>query len=561
MSDEAHRDLVAFEAEADLRMQALSLWGLPYRSIYSAALLAADNAFSGGRFGNNHRAPEPDKGGTMLARLSYWRPYLQRCTRDIGADLANALGLLSAQAYQEIADALLYSHFCELMPFVHRKTFVVERTAMGFYLSYPNEAAARYEALDVVSSELALTALVGQFRYEPVPLLKMVETWPRVDTGSFNTMLRQAYNFHLQNVREDAFIGADVYERVLGFRHDEFIRVRAAVMAYASWCLGMANAAEAHSYGAKGEKQAHFRNECLEWLVPLLRRDMVYGTIQQLADVSAEEINAILGYFEDDPFCAGGVSGEGYLAPFNTYDGSVLISPRAMHLMMPERNILYVLNKRDRTRFDDLVSAELEPSLLVHARSLLDRLPGVETRANVHWRNGEIDLLAFCRGTNTALQIQAKAAIPPAGARMTRQAETNTHAAVRQLAVFERLLAVEKDAVVQSAFGGGALDVRWGSCVLSRSSFGTASAWEAIGDRAAMNLTLMKLVVSQLEAESAVDLTTVPGRAAQALRDIADEGIQAWVEEPLNVFGTIIVVPLLRLNNRAIARRRAAILG
>lgn len=556
MPETPYDALTAFEKQADERMQGLSLWKLPYRSVYSAALLGADAAFSGGRF-QDHREPDPDKGGAMLARYSYWRPYLRQCTRDIGADIADALGVVTADTHREITKALFYSHFCELMPFVHKKALAVERIPAGFHLRYPNEAAARFEALDVVASELALTALAEHFRYDPRPLLRMVETWPRIAAADLHSVLWQAYAFHLDNVREDPFIGAHAYERVLGFRHDEFVRVRAAMMAFASWCLGMANAAEAHAIGTEGREQDRFGNECFEWLAPLLRRDFVHGTIQQLAEVPPDRVAEVLSYFEEDPFAERGVSGEGYLAPVNTYGDFVLISPRAMHQMTPERNILYTLNKLDRRRFDELVSAELEPSLLAHAKQLIDSIPGVEARTNVHWRGGEIDLLAFCQMSNSAIQIQAKAAIPANGARMTRQLETNTRTAVRQLQGFENLAVGEKDAVIQTAFGLRVQNVRWASGVLSRSSFGSVPAWEAIGEKAAINLPLLKLVTQELAAGPNADLATVPERATRILEEIANEGVRGWEDQALDVFGTPIVIPLLRLDNGVISRWRA----
>lgn len=555
MSDDAYRALLKFEGEADEYMKSLSLWSLPYRSVYSAALLAADASYSGGRFGE-HREPDRDKGGTMLARYSYWRPYLRKCTQDIGANIADALRFVTDEVRLELTQALQYSHFCELMPFAHRQALVVERTDSGFRLRYPSQTAADFEALDVIASELALSAVVKNFKYDPRPLLEMVQTWPHTRMSTLDPMLRQAYDFHLGNIREDAFIVAGSYERVLGFQRDEFLRVRAAMMAFSSWCLGMAYAAEAYAIDAKDIMQDYFGNECLGWLVPLLRRDMVYGMITQLAGVTADRVEAILRFFEDDPFSPDGVSGDGYLAPIINFGESILLSPRAMHQMTSERNILYVLNKRDRGRFNELVSAELEPSLLAHAKKLLDRIPGVETKTNVLWDSGEIDLLAFCSATNTACQFQAKAAIPANGARMTRQVESNTLTAVRQLQDFERLPTSKKDAVIRAAFGVRANNVEWASGVISRSSFGTALAWEAVADRAAMNLPLLQLVVEQLETERNNDLTTFPLLAAQILRKIADEVIVGWRDETLEVFGTTLVVPLLQLNDRAIAERR-----
>ncbi|KAB0267265.1 hypothetical protein [Microvirga brassicacearum] len=74
-----------------------------------------------------------------------------------------------------------------------------------------------------------------------------------------------------------------------------------------------------------------------------------------------------------------------------------------------------------------------------------------------------------------------------------------------------------------------------------------------------MNLPLLKLVTEQFEVESSADLATVPERAARLLAEIADDGILGWENQPLDVFGTDIIIPLLRLNNGAISRWRAAV--
>ncbi len=549
----AYCELVAFEKKADEQMQNLSLWKLPYRSVYSTALIAADAVISGGRF-KLQRKSDFDKGGAMLARYSYWRPYLRSCTNEIGANLANALSVFAADEYREVGHALLYSHFCELMPFVHRKNLEVEIVSGGFRLYYPSESASRYEALDVIASELALTALNGHFKFDPLPLLRMIETWPHVNGADFYAVIQPAYSFHLGNICEDAFMSEQAYERVLGFQHAEFIRVRAAMMSLASWCLGMANAAEARSMQSKGAKRDRFGNECLEWIAPLISRSFVYGFIQQLSKVSEGRVAEILRYFEDDPFSEVGLSGEGYLAPVIAYDDYVLLSPHAMYQMTPERNILYVLNKLERKRFNDFASAELEPSLLIHAEELIKSIPGIKVKTNVNWRNGEIDLLAYCQATNSAIQLQAKAAIPAVGARMTRQLESNSLTAVRQLQAFEQLSPDEKDALIMSVFGVQAYNVAWSSGIISRSSFGSATAWEKFGNRAVMNLPILKIATAKIKEIDHVDLSKFAEFTRDIIEEIYSKVVVGWEDQPIDVFSTNIIAPLLRLNNLSLSQ-------
>ncbi len=67
--------------------------------------------------------------------------------------------------------------------------------------------------------------------------------------------------------------------------------------------------------------------------------------------VPRNRVNKILGFFQEPAVGGTTISGEGYLAPIQVLGDTFLLSPRSLHLMTPERNILYVLNKVDNDRF------------------------------------------------------------------------------------------------------------------------------------------------------------------------------------------------------------------
>jgi len=551
--------LKAFEKEADKAVAALSIWGLSFRALYSSMLLIADAAFSGGRF-TGHRPPDVEKGGTTLARLSLCRDYLSRTGATPRKTLRKDLETVTQQKYAEIGKTLIYAHFSELMPFAHRGAFRVEQTGDGFRLSYPTEDAERFEALDVIASELALTALDNDFRVDAACYLRMIDTWPREGGKDFITSLRAAFNFHLNGVHENIFVGATAYERVLGFTHNEFQRVRAALMAYATWCLNMAKAAEAGAIQERGKTQARYIRTVYEWVAPLHTSKQVLSVIDQLTKVPRNRVNKILRFFQEPAVGGQTISGDGYLAPIQVLGDAFLLSPRSLHLMTPERNILFVLNQIDRKQFDELVSAELEPSLLAHARPIFEALPGVVSKPNVIWDGREVDLIAYCQKTNSAVQVQAKAAIPANGARMTRQVEANTLKAVEQLQKIDDLSPAAKDEMIRKEFKVQAENVRWSSAVLSRSSFGTVKAWQAMEGRAALNLQLLQGIANAAAGEEAFDLATLPEQAMKSMSDIAEKGVVSWREETLDVFGTKIKIPLLELDNEEITRYRAELL-
>ncbi|WP_287291557.1 hypothetical protein [Mesorhizobium sp.] len=110
-----------------------------------------------------------------------------------------------------------------------------------------------------------------------------------------------------------------------------------------------------------------------------------------------------------------------------------LSSSRIRESAIRSGNVLYSLVQTDKKKFDNVVSRHLEPTLLEDASRFLSGLPGVEIRKNVHWERGEIDILADYEASNSAFQLQAKAGMPPQGARMVAQVESRTLKAAKQV--------------------------------------------------------------------------------------------------------------------------------
>jgi Holliday junction resolvase-like predicted endonuclease len=129
--------------------------------------------------------------------------------------------------------------------------------------------------------------------------------------------------------------------------------------------------------------------------------------------------------------------------------------------------------RTDKKTFNNVVSSHLEPALVEEAAKLLSELAGVEVRKNVNWDKGEIDLLAYHEASNTAFQLQAKAGVPPQGARMVAQVESRTLEAAEQVNRFLSLSGDEKDEICSSAIGRTLSGVSWSSGILVRTCLGT----------------------------------------------------------------------------------------
>ncbi|MFK5598306.1 hypothetical protein ACFZ8E_15125 [Methylobacterium sp. HMF5984] len=550
MSAEA---LYEFEAYVDKFIAGIPLWEAPLRTVMSNYILVADSLFNGPRFMLGG-SPDPDKGSELLSRLSYLSNFLRKTRPDVGANLLDALNALRVDELDQIKLTLAYAHFCEIVPQVRNGHLSVKEVPGGFKLVHPNPEFTIYEELDVVASELSLGFVNDMHRRDPRAFLKLANDWPHLQTSELKGVLASAYAHYCHHVSEERYLGEEVYLPALGFDNRSLRDFRAAFMAFCSWCLGMSAAAEAEGLHTRGSKALHWHSECVEWAAPLLKSDFVYNTIHELTGIHIETIKTIASYYTDDPFGELGMSsGEGFSAPITVLGSHLLISPRAATTMMAERNILYVLNRRDRRRFDNLVSQSLEPALLEAAESLF-RLSGYKNiQRNIVWKHGEIDLLVYDEITNTALHVQAKAPIPPQGARMTRQVETNTIKAIAQINVFEDQTSSFKDDIVRKTFGHEASDVRWASAVLTRSSFGTSKAWISLKKIAPLNLPLLRFSLESLCGEGYRDLSRIPEFSNNIVRYIAEHVSQGWEDQILHLFGKSIEYPSLNLDYRRIA--------
>jgi len=223
--------------------------------------------------------------------------------------------------------------------------------------------------------------------------------------------------------------------------------------------------------------------------------------------------------------------------------------------MLSGRNVPYALNRVDQKTFDDHVSHDLEPQLLKQATPILRRMPNVRVVTNHVWDGGEIDILAYSTVTNTGLHFQAKAALPPQGARMVQRVEGRSREGLSQLKAFRVLPAEKKDAVLSAALGMPVHDVGLADVLLCRSGIGTHQAWSELGHVLPLNLTLLQAIVDQLEREkrSPADFSTV---GHQLLDEVCRATIRGWSRGSLTMGDTTLTLPLLDLDNQALQSYR-----
>lgn len=560
MSD-ASEEFLKFEVHSDAAVAKLSLWQQPIRSILSALYLSADTKFVGGRF--NRKVQRDDEVGTaMISRMSYVSGFFDKCPQLIGADIDDVLSVIDKVFLADMEELLGYAHFCEIMPLVHRGFFSVERRTSGFHLDHPSLEFMEHEETDILMSEMVLPHDVAPPPYPIEHCLRMVKAWPRIPADELIRVLRPAYNHYIKNIVELPLLDDDAFAKSFGFARQEFLGMRAALMGYADFCLGMADAAELLSIRAFPRyRRAALEREAREWASPLLDRNHVIGVAAGVAGVEpsvAEKIVDLFTIILGDITKSGG--GEGFFPPFLRIDNALLFSPHAVKRMMPERNLLYRLVRTDQKTFDNIVSSHFEPSLLKDAIESLSSMDGVEVRQGVRWQDGEIDLLAFHEPTNSALQIQAKAAVPPQGARMVAQIESRTLEAAKQIKRFLDLNGGEKDKICSLAFGRKLEKVTWSSGVMVRTCLGTEKAWKGIAGYVPLNPVLLKAAIKRMTGENG-SFAQIEAVVEDEMKGLRTKALLGWHRKSFRLFGETIELPLLSLDHDAISAFRKAALS
>lgn len=553
----ALEELKEFEKRADIEIAKLSIWKLPIRSILSSIYVSADGQYVGKRF--SRRSPKNDEVGTeMLMRMSYISRFFKECPREVGSDIDDALSVVNDQFVADIVQLLAYCHLCEIMPLVHRGHFTVERHPKGFALRHPNERFRVHEESDTLMSEMSLPHDLMAPPYPIESCIRMTKAWPDIPGEDLVRVLKKAYDHYLEYIFESPLLSDESFQVSFGFSRADFIRIRAALMAYADFCLGMADAAEVLSGRAfTRPKREHLQREVREWVAPLLSRNHIVGIAAGLSTVEPSMAEKIIDLFTINPDTvdASGV-GEGFFPPFLRLQDSLLFSPHALKRTMPERNLLYKMVRTEKPTFDNVVSCHLEPALVERAAQLLSELHGIEVRTNVNWEKGEIDLLAYHEDSNSALQLQAKAGVPPQGARMVAQVESRTLEAASQLERFLGLTGAEKDEICSSAIGRKVSDVSWISGVLVRTCLGTEKAWSGIREFVPLNPLLLQVALKRVSEGGEFTFLKLGKIADKELGRFRSSAILGWENKTLALLGEEIQLPLLRLNSPEIWRYR-----
>lgn len=556
----------AFEKRVDADLLSRPILRLPIRAVVTSLHLVVDSLAHGDRRRRGN-PPDMERASAAASRLSYLVPALSSCPADpIGVNAQDAL-----EAYAEADPTaeqgqflLLYGHFSELMPEYWKKYYTVEGDAStGFRLTHTSADFAEQEKRDFILTELSKAHgfnppadLASEFDL-------LAKTAPRIDARQQMLLTRMYYQHYVQAIIEPPLITDAGFQEAAGVDMREFQRFRAALFAVSDFCLGMAAALSRRAQRSWLCGRRRATQEMYKWVSVFWKADFFLSLVGHFSGIERPTLERLLGFYTWD-FSRGTEesqhAGDGFFPPLLQLGDAYLFNPNLVKLFLSWRNLIYGVKEAEKGRFNDFISHHLEPALVGAAVTVLNRIPTLQVVANAKWEKGEFDILAFSEVENTALHIQAKAAIPPQGARLVQSLEGRIREGLEQLARFRKLPPAQQDRVLSDKLGREVHNVHVVDVFLSSSSFGTARVWSKLGDVVPLNLALLELILRRLQDQGEVlKLHQLPMLVQEELERLIQEVQPRWSTGSITLLGTTITFPLLEHDDQALRREQVSV--
>lgn len=557
MASSSKKSLLDFERFLDHQIPNLALLSLPLRGVLTFLYGQIDCLFNGNRLEDEPQR-RPLVGQCLASRLSYLIPFILKCPTEPsqGSSFDALSGMHSAEIQEEFKLFMSYGHLCELMPEVHRNYYEVSGTDEHFYLSHRNELFCQSYVKDMILTELARPFLSIREWNDEIVFDSQVEKFraaqrPVYDPQLMNVILAKYYVHHLTYTFEHPIISNEGFMAAVGTTFEEFCGFRAAWNSIADYCLGMA-AALCRMIRKFPNEGRMLEGEFHAWIAAMLKETFLREFITTMSSLTNEKFDALLTIFSIGPDESEAVqAGDGFFPPILRLNGFYLFNPNVLQHMLISRNIPYALNKLDREHFENFVSEHMEPQLIAVASNIFERLEGVQIVKNYDWSGGEIDLLVYRSSENVSLHVQAKATIPPDGARMTAALEKRSKEGLKQLQAFRTLSAQKIDEIVSNAVNRPVKDVQIVDVLLGWAGFGTNEVWTMMSNVAPMNVVLLSNLVDSLPNLS---LLSFREQVYELINTLCDEVSPQWERTKIEIGDTIIEVPLLDFNAENLTR-------
>jgi hypothetical protein len=415
-----------------------------------------------------------------------------------------------------------------VIPFIRSKIYRFTReSSEKSSIDYADEATLKHEINDIIVTHLSLPVISNQThdsRSWLASVINRLQTNKPVNPTFYFDCISEQYK-----ASENIFIEADiipsaVYTQIGFSSADAFKKLRNAFI-----CIGQIynditfvvyKYLEVNKLEDSGDGDHHLQGLGMARLGAAELKCL----IQKLTGVAESDYDKFSEFF----FCGEGKNSSlslKFMPPFWNISDDIYFCPALVPALLGARNLLISIliddDKKAKYNYDNFISHFFEPELLKRAQAHFES-NGFYTDLECDFAGGEIDLLVFCKKSNTVMTVQAKATLYPESARMVRRLDDRIREAIVQTNRFDKLKLEEKTSLFKKSFPDldGSTQINHIRAVLTNSSFGSTFSWQLLENNkiVPINCNLLKNVLPCCDV-----LTELPGQIEAFIVKIKSE--------------------------------------
>lgn len=538
-----------FEHTVDAALESMPIAALPARTVLTYLLSSV--------FYYLHIVREDfwSAGDTLTYRISYLLPWLHRRSPgspDGGPAIRMANFKRADPTGADAKNLISYAHFCEVAPEVHRGRLDVEPIENGFRLVHPSAQTAKWEAIDIIVSELAINHVLHTGKRMPDrEILRLAESAPNLDDRLLTRALKRREVFYRNNVQEALLVDSSAMIGIFGFDQARFATIQAAMLAIADVFMQLAKALWAISTGYDKTPS----EETLEWAVPCWTYEGFLEKIAALSGASRLDVERFISRFSFEFTLPANRmrGGDGFTPPFFRLEDAIMFSPDLIGRFLHPRNALAAMVQTDSKLFNELISHSLEPTLVDAVEEAFDKFRTTLVRKNVDFDGGEFDLVIADAEGRHVLICEVKAPLPPHGSRLTqRLADRIRNEGLAQLARARTMEPLARAAILERALGLNVTHAKITYLIVTRACFGAVEVWDADAETVPATLSLIRLALVRILEKGGNPARDLPGKIRDVLTELIENSKFEWSHGAMPICGQMVETPQLNFNRQAV---------
>jgi len=493
--------IIEIEKELDDKISKLSIFNLPFQTVYSILLYTAETIDLKGK---------SDTASDYLSRLSLiYNIVKKNSKKSVLVNTTEALSLLNESYIEDINFIVAYAHFSMLMPQIHRDSLTVKSIENNeIKLIFKNQELENSELIDKLYSVISIPISFNSNNKElHSNTLKKAENRDYNINADDFILIEKLYKHHLNYTFNVKTLSDTLLNSKLGFTNTEYHKFVASFKAFSDYFISLARNYK-NQINTSNSKQDNEKLmlEYSEFSVCCLTFKTL-GWFIAISGLSKQKFDLILSYFLDiysdntgENFISNSFVGDGYQVPITLMDTSIIFSPLSIRYLLSFNNILYSINKNQKTLFDNHISNELEPTLINQIEYLFSKFTNLELRKNISYSKSEIDLMILSKKENLCLCIQVKTTIAPDSSRTVARVEKRIIEASNQIDIFQKIGQFEQLKLINRTFKSNISKIKIVNLIIVRSSAGSEKSWNINKQYKIINYILLaKLLCDKLQ--------------------------------------------------------------